>query len=101
MTPKFMVSGPISTRLLNHFDFAAIVAPWRTIYILPEYFDHEALRRHELAHLAQMQRDGWLRFWVQCLTWYFIPGYERSPYEIEARQAERDPNHPLLKGFQC
>ena len=98
MQPRFVASGPIATRFLDCFGFAAIVSPWRTVYILPEYFEHEALRRHEAAHLAQMQRDGWFRFWVQCLAWYFVPGYKFSPYEIEARECERDPEHPLLKG---
>lgn len=99
MTPRFKTAGPLARCLLHWFGFAAIVSPWRTVYILEAHWFDPALRRHELAHLGQMQRDGWLRFWVQCITWYFNPGYEASPYEIEARQAEHNPKHPLLGGY--
>ncbi len=80
-------------------DWWACVAPWRTIYILPERAGLQWLIRHEAAHLAQMDRDGWWTFWRQCITWYFVPGYDRSPYEIEARAAETDPGHPLIAGY--
>ena len=98
-TPRFRVAGPLARLILHWFGFAAMVSPWRTVYILKEYQYDAALRRHELAHLGQMQRDGWFRFWVQCIAWYFNPGYERSPYEIEARLAEHNPRHPLLGGY--
>lgn len=101
MKPKFVPAKKLSQTFLNIFGFAAIVSPWRTIYVLPDYLHHEALRRHETAHLAQMQRDGWFRFWFFIVVWYFVPGYDKSPYEIEAREAERDPMHPLLNGYQC
>lgn len=101
ITVRFKPAKGISLLVLNAFGFAAIVSPWRTVYVLPHYMNHQELRRHETAHLAQMDRDGWLRFWVQCITWYFVPGYDRSPYELEARQAERDPSHPLLRGYDC
>jgi hypothetical protein len=97
--PRFKIAGFISRFILTRFGFAAIVSPWRTVYILREHWYDAALRRHELAHLGQMRRDGWFKFWVQCLWWYFNPGYERSPYEIEARLAEHNPKHPLLGGY--
>lgn len=83
---------------LKLFGFAAVFSPWRTIYVLEHQFD-PALIRHELAHAAQRDRDGWFTFWRQCLWWYFVPGYDRSPYEIEARQAETDPGHPLVAAY--
>lgn len=98
-TPRILAAGRIATAILDAFGFAAAVSPWRTIYVLPEYRNDETLIRHEVAHLAQMDRDGWLRFWVLCVWWYFVPGYDRSPYEIEAREAEGDAEHSLLKGW--
>jgi hypothetical protein len=99
VTPRIKTAGPIA-RLFLGCRFAGIVSPWRTIYVLERYKDHPALIRHEVAHLGQMDRDGWARFWVLILWYYFVsPGYARSPYEIEARQAEANPQHPLLAGY--
>lgn len=84
---------------MNWSGWVAVVSPWRTIYVLPEWIDNEAVRRHEVAHLAQMDRDGWFKFWRQCIWWYVGRGYDRSPYEIEARAAEQDPCHPLIRDW--
>lgn len=97
--PRVHKVGWFGRLVLWIFDFWAAVSPWRTIYILPEYSGLKWLIRHEAAHLAQMDRDGWFTFWRQCITWYFVPGYNRSPYEIEARACESDPGHPLIAGY--
>lgn len=89
-------AGHITCWFLDRFGFAAITSPWRTIYVLPEYEDDAWIMRHEIAHLGQMRRDGWLRFWFFISVWFVYPGYARSPYEIEAREAENDPSHPLI-----
>jgi hypothetical protein len=101
VSPRFKPAGKLSTAILDRLGFDAIVSPWRTIYMRPECLDDERLRRHETAHLAQMDRDGWLRFWVLICVWYVYPGYALSPYEIEARAVERHGTHPLLKGYRC
>ena len=68
--------------------FAAIVTPWRSIYILTEWIDEPGLRAHELTHIAQLDRDGALLFWTRCI-WYVVRhGYWNSPYEVECRVAE-------------
>jgi len=101
VTPKIVAAGSIAIRILNAFGFDAIVSPWRTIYIRAEYIEDERLRRHEIAHLAQMDRDGWATFWVRICLNYVWRGYGASPYEIEAKAAERHATHPLLKGYEC
>ena len=81
-------AGPITGRILRWTGFAGMVCPNGVAYLLPEHIDNAALRAHEQCHLDQMARDGW-RFWPR-VVWYVIRyGYERSPYEIEAREAER------------
>ena len=81
-------AGPITGRILRWTGFAGMVCPNGVAYLLPEHIDNPALRAHEQCHLDQMARDGW-RFWPRCI-WYVVRyGYERSPYEIEAREAER------------
>lgn len=100
VVPRIRPAGPIARRILG-LGFAGIVSPWRTIYVLPQYLGHVPLLRHEIAHLGQMDRDGWFKFWVLILWYYFVsPGYARSPYEVEARQAEQNPQHPLLAGYR-
>jgi hypothetical protein len=81
-------AGPITSRILRMTGFAGMVAPNGCAYLLAEHIDNAGLRAHEQCHLEQMQRDGW-RFWPRCI-WYVIRyGYERSPYEIECREAEQ------------
>ena len=46
------------------------------------------LYRHELEHFYQVQRDGFLRFYIRWLWLTFRRGYWNNPYEIEARAAE-------------
>lgn len=70
--------------------------PWGTAYLLPAYKDEAWLIRHEIAHMGQIRRDGWLRFWFFVVVWFVWPGYQRSPYEIEAREAEHNARHPLI-----
>lgn len=55
---------------------------------VPSYMVSTPWHRHEYAHKAQWQRDGWLKFTV-CYLWYHCTrGYAMNPYEIEARKAE-------------
>ena len=98
--PRIRVAKRGALLFLEQFGFAAVVMPWRTIYVLEEYRNDAWLIRHECAHLAQMDRDGWLKYWVLTLWFLVWPGYERSPYEIEARSTEQEPDHPLIAGYQ-
>ena len=44
------------------------------------------LRVHEIMHVAQIERDGVIRFSVMYLWWLISVGYWASPYEVEARK---------------
>ena len=46
--------------------------------------------RHELHHIKQVQRDGWIRFYSTYLYYNIKYGYDNNPYEIEARKAEKE-----------
>lgn len=66
----------------------AVTMPWKTIYALPEHVNNARLQRHENVHVAQIERDGAVR-WTFKAIWYLMRyGYRNSPYEIEARKAE-------------
>jgi len=49
----------------------------------------DELRRHEDCHKVQWKRDGIVKFSIKYL-WYNIRyGYDKNPYEIEARNKEK------------
>lgn len=81
-------AGKLATAVLNTFGFDAIVSPWRTIYIRERYKDDKALINHEMAHIAQIDRDGAMKFWTLCIWYYLRYGHKHSPIEIEARRYE-------------
>lgn len=47
--------------------------------------------RHEICHVRQWERDGYLVFLLRYLWFSIVNGYQNNPYEVEARQAEQDP----------
>ena len=92
MKPKFVPAYGPWRWFLKGAGYRAITMPWRSIYILREHFHVSELRRHELVHIEQIERDGAVRFSVLYL-WYLVRhGYRQNPYEQEAyrRQSEKD-----------
>lgn len=86
---------------LNLFGIAGFAAPWNTIYLLPDYYDHETLRRHELIHIAQMQADGRLRFLARWLWWTAKYGYRHNPYEVEAYRGQNYTAEEILSQIRA
>ena len=63
----------------------AITMPWKTVYCRPGQEDNYALAAHEAVHVAQIERDGAIK-WTVKIFWYLLRyGYINSPYEVEAR----------------
>jgi hypothetical protein len=83
--------------LLRHNPFCpgsngmTLWTPWR-IYILLDSSltgEHrERVRRHEECHVAQMRRDGALKWHLRYVWQWLTVGYARIDYEIEAEIAE-------------
>ena len=48
------------------------------------------LFRHEMEHVYQIRRDGFLRFYLK-YVWYSIHGYQKNPYEIAAVEMQDNP----------
>ena len=86
-------AGPVALFVLDLARADGVLSPWWTIYLRPARFDDPALRRHELAHVGQVLRDGWCRFWLLCPLLYVLGN---SRYEREAVEAETLESHPLL-----
>lgn len=70
--------------LLTYLGAAAITMPWRSIYVMEQYLDHEGLIAHEKVHIKQIDRDGPVAFSIKYLWWLGRHGYWANPYEIEA-----------------
>jgi hypothetical protein len=80
--------------LLRALGGDGMVTPWYTIYIRASGRRHgraglRGLLRHEICHIRQMQRDGWLTFWSRYCWWTITKGYAGNPYEIEAYAGRR------------
>jgi hypothetical protein len=84
MLPPFVIATGLWRLLLERLGLAAITMPWRKVYILARYADHEGLRRHELVHIEQIERDGPVMFSLKYLFWLLRHGYLANPYEVEA-----------------
>ena len=68
---------------------AAAVTLGRTIIVHPAARITPRLLRHELAHVRQWQRRP-LVFPLLYILSHLRHGYESNPFEVEARNAERD-----------
>lgn len=79
---RVVFAGPILQEIMSLSGCAGITMPWRTVY-LSAGADWRVLR-HELVHLAQIRRDGDLRFWWRYFRASWTHGYAGNPYEIEA-----------------
>jgi len=60
----------------------------------------DQLFRHELEHVYQIRRDGFLRFYLTYLYHAIRYGYENIPYEIEARENQSNPLTPAEKNLK-
>jgi hypothetical protein len=81
---------PLIAWFMKLFGFKGWASFWRTGYFLPGYLDNRGLVMHELKHLEQIERDGRLVFAIKYVWWLIRFGYQNNPYELEARQAQRD-----------
>lgn len=54
----------------------------------------DRLFRHELQHVYQVRREGWLKFYLTYLWYQVRYGYSKNPYEVEATSFENDPLTP-------
>jgi hypothetical protein len=63
----------------------AVTMPWKTVYCRPGQELNYALAAHEAVHVAQIERDGAIK-WTAKIFYYLLRyGYINSPYEVEAR----------------
>lgn len=82
------IAPPWLAWLMRRFGFDGWTSLWNVAYIVPEYITDHGLRRHELKHLEQMQRDGKLVYMLKYTWWLIRYGYLQNPYEVEARKAQ-------------
>jgi hypothetical protein len=63
----------------------AVTTPWKTVYCRPGQELNYALAAHEAVHVAQIKRDGAIKWTVKVFYYLLRYGYVNSPYEVEAR----------------
>jgi len=86
---------PVRLSAVNHLvvnplgssSVAARVVSPNEIHVVRDHATNERLIAHELAHIVQWNEVGadyLVVYWAQVLA----HGYERAPFEVEAREAE-------------
>ena len=63
--------------------------PWKTVYCIPGQENNFDLAAHEAVHIAQIERDGAIKWTIKIFYYLMRYGYKKSPYEIEARSVAR------------
>ncbi len=67
-------------------------------YVLYAKTPNQAIRKHELTHVVQAEREGVCKFYLKYIGYYLWglvrymshkKAYRNIPYEVEARAAER------------
>ena len=72
------------------FGFNGFIIPAVGVFIKEEHKHSEDLLLHELVHWKQYQREGLLSFLLHYGFAHRQFGYDKNPYEIEARFRESD-----------
>lgn len=85
---KIKTATGLLARCMRSCGFRGWTSFWNTIYVLPGFERDQRLLRHERKHLEQIERDGRLVFAIKYLYWLCRYGYQKCPYEVEARAAE-------------
>jgi hypothetical protein len=108
MRPKFSINGNKTRPIrIRENSFLARIAAlqlqsqqcaivWKnTIHLHGcsriDFLQHPAWLKHEYCHVQQWRREGTFRFLFQYIVYSFRYGYQQNPYEIEARNAEKNP----------
>lgn len=73
---------------LTTFGYRGITLPPFGIYLLADSMQDAKLIRHEQVHWKQYKSRGFVRFYVGYVLLLIRYGYEKHPWEIEARAAE-------------
>lgn len=63
----------------------AVTTPWKAVYCRPGEEHNVALAAHEAVHIAQIERDGAIKWTIKIFYYLLRYGYLKSPYEVEAR----------------
>ena len=88
-----------NSRLVRKGYRAWVFYPWMLFRDAPEDVS-DRLFRHEMEHVYQVKRMGWIRFYVTYLWHLARRGYKNHPYEIEARAVENEPLTTVERFFK-
>lgn len=72
----------VTKRIMGRFR-GKVLYPF-VLFSQPQDKVTNVLFRHELEHVYQIKRDGWLKFYLSYLYYMVRYGYAKNPYEIAA-----------------
>jgi len=89
MKPTIITEPNIFIRAYMKFlGYKGLTVRGKIIYFIDGYENSKKLMAHEMKHIEQQNREGWIKFFLK-YNWYWVTrGYKNNPYEIEAREAE-------------
>ena len=87
LEPKIKIVKGLRLAFLKAMGFAGFTTFWNTIWVKPDLPPKrlEQVIKHEQVHIAQIQKEGILRFTIGYLREHFKNGYRNNKYELEAR----------------
>lgn len=71
-----------------YHEVAMIDPFFLNIITIGDNFIKESMYKHEACHIAQVKREGRLKFICKYLYYNIKYGYKNNPYELEAKKAE-------------
>ena len=77
----------VRTNILPRGTNGIALAPF-LVLVKPDAND--ATIRHEMVHVEQYRRLGWLGFYPVYFYWQYKVGYRKNPMEIEAYKRQND-----------
>jgi hypothetical protein len=90
MEVKHKVAKGLILWLMRTRGFNGFTTYWNTIYYIDnDAKNNEQIKRHELKHIEQMNKEGKILFSIKYLYYLIRFGYYKNPYEIEAREFEQ------------
>lgn len=85
---EFVTPDKFWTVFFKVSGFGAITLPGRKVVMMRHLMFDEAVIKHEIAHVEQMEREGTTEFTINYLINLFRYGYRNHPDEREARDYE-------------
>jgi hypothetical protein len=86
---KHKLATGLGLWLMKKRGLKGFASYWDTVYYIDrESMNNTRIRKHELKHIEQLEKEGRVKFTIKYLYYLIKDGYRFNKYEVEARRAE-------------